>query len=82
MFDCSGNEQERNEVLNLLEIQSPENINTKENITIFQDILENNNHENSLKQFAKFILPIRTKKMQEINMILYNCYLDLLGYCP
>ena len=55
MFDCSDNEQERNEILNLFEIQNPENLNTQEKIKIFQDILENNNHENNLKQFAKFI---------------------------
>ena len=65
MFDCSGNEQERNEVFNLLEIQRPENINTKEKIKMFQDILENNDHENSLKQFGKFIYQSEQKRCKK-----------------
>ena len=65
VFDCSDNEQERNEIFSLLEIQSPENLNTQEKIKILQDILENNNHENSLKQFAKFIYQAEQKRSKK-----------------
>ena len=65
VFDCSDNERERNEIFSLLEIQSPENLNTQEKIEILQDILENNNHANSLKQFAKFIYQAEQKRSKK-----------------